>query len=439
MANKNKKYKRSIEDAGRISDEQYYNIMEDVAARNYKDWGLPNSDAALVQALNDNTYNYRGYYNKYPNGNGNAKDHWTDEFKTVYHPTFSNESIYSGKKSQYNPKGLTGGTWYGEYFVPSVDLLIERNKFEKGGSTKKPVTTGGVGYVPHVSEDMIDKFKEKTAEASKKAMFYIWDIGTGNFKNPFTYNWSNNKMNNYESGIAQDAFLLPRKFQEEQFLKAGYIKGKKGDYGLVKKAVGKHNYPVYQKTPDAISRNNLIVLGNTYTSLLDHNIDLEHAGSAPGAIYTDGHGNFYQKRWDLNDYGGEDGSTASFAGKILDFIGNPTVVTTGFQPIRENYNPLFYSTLAPIMEKKGLVPTKIDGKTQWTLPEVIIKGESNKKKNGGSIYIKPSKQGTLTAAATKHNMGVQEFASKVLRNKDSYSPAMVKKANFARNASKWNK
>lgn len=34
-------------------------------------------------------------------------------------------------------------------------------------------------------------------------------------------------------------------------------------------------------------------------------------------------------------------------------------------------------------------------------------------------------------------MGVQEFASKVLANKDDYSPAMVKKANFAKNASKW--
>ena len=30
MADKNKKYKRSIEDAGRISDEEYYNIMEEV-------------------------------------------------------------------------------------------------------------------------------------------------------------------------------------------------------------------------------------------------------------------------------------------------------------------------------------------------------------------------------------------------------------------------
>lgn len=56
---------------------------------------------------------------------------------------------------------------------------------------------------------------------------------------------------------------------------------------------------------------------------------------------------------------------------------------------------------------------------------------------GGGIYIKPSKRGTFTAAATKHGMGVQEFANKVLANKEDYSPAMRRKANFARNASKW--
>lgn len=59
-------------------------------------------------------------------------------------------------------------------------------------------------------------------------------------------------------------------------------------------------------------------------------------------------------------------------------------------------------------------------------------------KYGGSIHIAPSKRGTFTAAATKHGMGVQEFAARVLRNKEDYSPSLVKKANFARNASKWN-
>lgn len=53
------------------------------------------------------------------------------------------------------------------------------------------------------------------------------------------------------------------------------------------------------------------------------------------------------------------------------------------------------------------------------------------------IHIKESKKGTFTAAAKKRGKGVQEFASQVLAHKENYSSAMVKKANFARNAAKW--
>lgn len=120
---------------GKISDEQYISIMEKVAADNYKTWEFENEDQALLHALNDNTYNYRGYYNKYPNGQGNAIDHWTDEFKTVWHPTFSNESVYSGKKSQYNPKGLKGGRWIGEKFIPAKWQKIPQ--YEDGKSPRK--------------------------------------------------------------------------------------------------------------------------------------------------------------------------------------------------------------------------------------------------------------------------------------------------------------
>lgn len=37
--------------------------------------------------------------------------HFTDIAKTAFHPTFSNESDYSGKPSVYNPKGIVGGSW----------------------------------------------------------------------------------------------------------------------------------------------------------------------------------------------------------------------------------------------------------------------------------------------------------------------------------------
>ena len=60
-------------------------------------------------------------------------------------------------------------------------------------------------------------------------------------------------------------------------------------------------------------------------------------------------------------------------------------------------------------------------------------GHLNLYNNGGGIHIGPSKKGTFTAAAKKRGLGVQEFANKVLANKDNYSTAMIKKANFARN------
>ena len=52
----------------------------------------------------------------------------------------------------------------------------------------------------------------------------------------------------------------------------------------------------------------------------------------------------------------------------------------------------------------------------------------------GGIHIKKSKRGTFKAAAKKAGMGVQEYANKGSKA----SPAMKKKAVFARNAAKWN-
>lgn len=94
--------------------------MEEVAGRNYDKWGFDNPDEALIHALNDNTYDYRGYFTENPEGNTDADAHWPDTYKTVYHPTFSDESRYSGVVDpNYNPEGLVGGHWDGDDFVPA--------------------------------------------------------------------------------------------------------------------------------------------------------------------------------------------------------------------------------------------------------------------------------------------------------------------------------
>lgn len=56
---------------------------------------------------------------------------------------------------------------------------------------------------------------------------------------------------------------------------------------------------------------------------------------------------------------------------------------------------------------------------------------------GGGIHIKKSHRGLFTKEAKEHGMEVQEFASHVLANKDKYSPEVVKRANFARNAAEF--
>lgn len=224
-------------------------------------------------------------------------------------------------------------------------------------------------------------------------------------------------------GAAQNTYLLPRRLQQKKFLEAGYINGTPGDYGLVKKAVGNNNFPVFQTAPDVTSRDQLVVIGNPSTSdassyPIPAERELYHAGYYPSALYIDNNYNVYRKSWDLNDYGNSTGragtqyNSKQWQANLLDIIGSPTVVTTGFQPVintKDNSQiNLFdlYNSNNPIAKKfikdRGLVPyyeeVPIDfGEeinnmwkengwerpteeklTMFTLPEVIVEGYKKK-------------------------------------------------------------
>lgn len=148
----------------------------------------------------------------------------------------------------------------------------------------------------------------------------------------FEYESSMPEYHRRDPGVT---FLLRPDLQREALINKGYIPGTENDYGLVSKAVGNNKYPVYQTAKDGITRDQLTPIGNLndmYFGFRD--TSLAHAGyHYPTTVYIDNKGKFYQKAWDLNDYGGSGGSTASIAGKILDKLGNPFVVNTGFQPI----------------------------------------------------------------------------------------------------------
>lgn len=126
----------------KLSDTDYYSIMERVAKDNWKQQD-ESEDAALTRILNANDYDYRGYYTKYPNSRANANTHWTDEFKTVFHPTFSNESKYSGKISKFNPKGVTGGIWSGDNFIPNITQINYINNLRNMARMNSRLACGG--------------------------------------------------------------------------------------------------------------------------------------------------------------------------------------------------------------------------------------------------------------------------------------------------------
>lgn len=68
------------------------------------------------EMANDLTYDYKLFYNLQPKEaksmlNRNPYAHFTDIGKTALHPSFSDESYYSGWKSSRNPRGIIGGRW----------------------------------------------------------------------------------------------------------------------------------------------------------------------------------------------------------------------------------------------------------------------------------------------------------------------------------------
>lgn len=174
-----------------------------------------------------------------------------------------------------------------------------------------------------------------------KAMAIAQGISENNFR---FHTIGSDIVNNKHERVGEASYLYNKKDFEDAYSNSGYIKGKEGDYGLVKEAVGNRNLPIFQKNIDDATRDNLIVLGNPKEDYIPYNKRLYDAGDYPTAMYIDNDGNVYQKAWDLNDYGkdskGHSGDRRynyikQKAANFLDRIGNPHVVTTGFVKLND--------------------------------------------------------------------------------------------------------
>lgn len=152
----------------------------------------------------------------------------------------------------------------------------------------------------------------------------------------------------------QSVYLLDRNSQKKYMLQNDYTIDNTDNYGLVKKAVGNRKLPIYQTPGLFCDDNNMNVIGNINAinkyNWLGTSGHIKHGGYYPTALYyNDKDHYFYQRGWDLNDYGKDEnkqrqGNYASYGNfkktlaNILDFVGNPMVISTGYRRTPFNIN-----------------------------------------------------------------------------------------------------
>ena len=78
------------------------------------------------------TYDYESYYldnmeDAWKMVLGDPNAHFPDTYKTSLHPTFSNQSKYSGHINKYNPEGIVGGEWPDNYNYILSEDQVNRN------------------------------------------------------------------------------------------------------------------------------------------------------------------------------------------------------------------------------------------------------------------------------------------------------------------------
>lgn len=126
----------------RKSNKAYYKWLDKIAEKKAQDWTVTplrslDPNMVFMQMANDPTYSYQAFYENNPLAANmmlmaDGAAHFDDSGKTMYHPTFSNQSLFSGYPNEYNPLGITGGSWNedGTEYTPSPSQLTNYFNYE---------------------------------------------------------------------------------------------------------------------------------------------------------------------------------------------------------------------------------------------------------------------------------------------------------------------
>lgn len=107
-----------------------------------------------------------------------------------------------------------------------------------------------------------------------------------------------------------------------------------------------------------------------------------------------------------------------------------------FEQVQENIQPPGPSSPEAVNRNPQLLARNEE---MASTPDNFLEGVETDIMGKSGIEIKKENRGKFTKWAKARGMGVQEAARKVMANKDKYPPSVVKMANFARNAAKFNK
>ena len=303
------------------------------------------------------------------------------------------------------PAKVAAGVYVGGTKVIDTELNYLQNKKRFGGRAKAKIGTETNG----------NENKTNITTSNLNSAEYLSKIISGAIMQGGRLLTGHSKDKSASNNVAQDTYLMPfRLGQGRAFKDAGYDRDyqseKKRDYGLVQKAVGNENIPIYSRVNNPEKRKELIQIYNPeYTYNPNIKYPLIHAAFHPSSLYIDGtNGNIMYKGWDLNDYGTDKGGKgfSSYYGPIrkalantLDAFGNPTVVTTGYQNVLDNdgkpmnifkgnYKDDFNANIAvsdfivkQLLKKDN--PSFVNEYGMSPIPEIVITAPRKKHKLGG--------------------------------------------------------
>lgn len=369
---------RNYAKGGPKKDKFYNTQLSPQQEQQYQKWvqTLP------INLRSDYDYDLRGAWL-----NGDLPDqnyHMIDKWKKPWHPTFSNESVYSTPQA-------SGGHWDGVTFIPSTINKIA-NGFKYGTLGANSFARGGRFDGPPINWDYF-------ANAVKE--------NNGRGYNLANLQYIDKRLNDMGYNLPQRQAIIYNIYQE-----SGGDPTAVSDTGMYNGLLQWDKNNRYAKIKDRSLDGQIQYIYDTTYGPMAFNGDnwmgmTREATRAKQAAFRDTD--------DLHT--AMDVFTNGYVRPLPEVRKNRMNDYKNYFPAVEEVKPLFNN----------------DGNPGFRLGA----GAGSSFDKGGTIHIKKENRGKFTAAANHAGKSVQAYASQILANKDHYSTTLVKRANFAKNAKKF--